>query len=127
MKKKCVITLISIFFLGLPLLLREENDAPLIVSTAQQKLGGYLDFFLLGNVRAKTTLLPPRVSLKFDAPRNLICMVQMAVDKVIILFKIILGYVHGLCVPSVCWLTSATRNFLSCRSKSITLPNTVTL
>ena len=41
---------INIWFAGLSLFLREENDTPLIVSTAQQKLTSYLDAFLLGNV-----------------------------------------------------------------------------
>ncbi|KAL5488067.1 hypothetical protein ACEPAI_6175 [Sanghuangporus weigelae] len=37
------------YLIGLSLLLREENDTPLTVSTAEQKLTGYLDAFLLGN------------------------------------------------------------------------------
>ncbi|OCB84380.1 hypothetical protein A7U60_g8364 [Sanghuangporus baumii] len=37
------------YLIGLSLLLREENNTPLTVSTAQQKLAGYLGAFLLGN------------------------------------------------------------------------------
>ena len=44
-------TVINVWFTGLSLFLREENDTPLIVSLAQQKLTSYLDAFLLGNVR----------------------------------------------------------------------------